>query len=222
MSEEATAAKPAEDAKESEQTPGSAKKQGDVEGASGNGHKPNEAGSDDDSKFAAMRRKLDAVEAENAKFRKEQQKAADARAVAEGDVTAAQQERDRYAEEAKQWREYATKKLDGIVEHLDDDAQAILAELGDDGPLAQRLAVAERLASRSEATKSDAGFGSSGGKGKAETSSLIPTGINDGNAYHEWMARESESGDPERMKMFFDPALMAKINAEARTKGFIR
>jgi len=94
--------------------------------------------------------------------------------------------------------------------------------LGEDVPLSKRLRVAQELAGRSTNQSADPGHGIGGGKGKEKPGSLIPSGVHDGQSYHEWIARESQSGNPERMAFLFDDKKMAAIEAEARERKFIR
>lgn len=163
-----------------------------------------------DAEIAKTREYKKAAE-ELAKLKQEQ---ADAEAKRTGDIEKFTKERDTYKAEAEQWRTYASAKLEGLTEQLDDAGKAILADL-EDAPLAKRLAIAEKLAG---SKKTEPGFGTHGGKGGAqETGGLIPSHARASRvAYEQWLGEIASSGDMAQLAILTDTGKRQKLDAEAR------
>jgi len=184
---------------------------GNGDGAKGSDSVPLGTFKEVERQLKADRKRLQEYEAKD----KERE---DAAAVTANDVTKFKGERDQFEGEAKQWREYATAKIANIEKDLDEDAQAILDELGDETPLAKRLSIAERLAASTK-PESKGAFGSSGGKGKsADAGGLIPSSITSWREYQEWYANLSTSRDKEDLELLQDAKKRATIQAEARER----
>jgi hypothetical protein len=151
-------------------------------------------------------------DAELEEYRAAKAKAADDEAKRSGDVTAAQQERDKYKASAEQWEAYATDKLKNLTAGFDEDQQATLAII-EDAPLDKRLALAEKLAT---SKKTEPGFGSGGGPAKGEVAGAIPSNVTSMAEYHAWMAGLSRT--PEGRATLKDRDKMDTVRAEARRK----
>jgi len=163
--------------------------------------------------LAAERKKRQEAERAAQEFEEFKRKQADEAAQKANDVEKFKTERDQYEGEAKQWREYATKKLEAIVESLDEAGQEVLDTLGDDVSLAKRLAIAEQLSSTK---KADTGYGTKGGKPSQDEAGAIPSTVTTLGEYHTWMASLGRSN--EGRAMLKDRAKMAAIREEARRK----
>lgn len=146
---------------------------------------------------------------ELAKLKQEQ---ADAEAKRTGDIEKFTKERDTYKAEAEQWRTYASAKLEGLTEQLDDAGKAILADL-EDAPLAKRLAIAEKLAG---SKKTEPGFGTNGGSAPKPSGGIIPPSVTNMGEYHSWMANLGINN--EGRAILADRGKMEAIRAEARQK----
>lgn len=140
---------------------------------------------------------------------------ADEAAAKANDIEKFKTERDQYEAEASQWRQYASDKLEGLADQLDDAGKAILEDLGDDVPLHKRVSIAEKLVGNK---KSAAGFGSNGGGAASnEGGGLIPPEAKTSRAaYETWLANLTTSGDPELMMLLADTSKRKQIEAEAR------
>lgn len=161
-----------------------------------------------DAEIAKTREYKKAAE-ELAKLKQEQ---ADAEAKRTGDVERFQKERDSYKAEADHWNAYASAKLEGLMEQLDDAGKGILADL-EDAPLAKRLAIAEKLATTK---KSEPGFGTNGGTASKTAGGVIPPNIQSMGEYHNWLANLRTT--PEGLSLLADRKKMETIRAEAQTK----
>jgi hypothetical protein len=164
--------------------------------------------------LAAERKKRQEAEKAAQEFEEFKRKQADEAAQKANDVEKFKTERDQYEGEAKQWREYATKKLEAIGESLDEVGQGVLDALGDDVSLAKRLAIAEQLSSQK---KAEPGFGTKGGKSSDESHGLIPSEARTSRAaYDQWLAGITASGDPAQMSVLLDSKKRQQLEREAR------
>jgi len=139
---------------------------------------------------------------------------ADEAAAKANDIEKFKTERDQYEAEASQWRQYATDKLEGLADQLDDAGKAILEDLGDDVPLHKRVSIAEKLVGNK---KSAAGFGSNGGGGAGETTGPIPSSVKTKADFHSWIAKFQATAEG-RAKLA-DPEFNRAVTAE-RLKRF--
>src|SRR6056297_705663 len=131
------------------------------------------------------------------------QQQADAEAEKTGQVEKFKTERDQYKGEAEQWKQYATAKLEGIAEGLEDGDKAILEHLDEGVPLSKRLAIAEQLASRQK--QASPGYGTKGGPASSDVGGLIPPEARSSRgAFDSWLASITNSGDRESMALLVD------------------
>lgn len=167
-------------------------------------------------RFDQVNARLKAAEAAAKELEALKQAQADEQAKKTGDIERFTKERDQFKSEAEQWRAYATDKLAGIAEQLDDAGRTILDDLGDEVPLNKRLAIAEKLLSAA-GKKQPSGFGTTGGSAPAETAGLIPPQARTSRAaYEQWLADLTSSGDPAAMSVLIDSRKREQLEQEAR------
>lgn len=165
------------------------------------------------ARFDEVNERLKSLKKVADEFEALKQAQADEAAQKSNDIEKFKTERDQYKGEARQWQSYAEGKIETLAEQLDDSGKAILEQLGDEVPLAKRLAIAEQLSSQK---KPDAGMGTTGGKSSGDVGGIIPPEVGSMAEYHNWMA--NLQSDPKGRALLGDRKKMAAIREEARRK----